>query len=685
MLMQDAMNSDAAMPADALLTPTQALRLGFEFDAPQTSVAALLPRHAPAASAAAAAGVQLRQGFRVGNVNLMIRYEDGSELTDLPALYPTEPPSDAPESGHAAESRKQKADADAAVAKQSEEAAAAARAAAVARAEAVRKERVDAEALAEVERKRLEESESRAAIARKEEEKKRIELAAAARKRTQDDAHAESVTTSRAGGANDATKKSMPVAAIAAGVVILLAGAAWALKGPSKTTGVVSQAAAPAQQQSSSAASDAILAPAVGPPAATNIGAAPVAKVSVSEVKLSGVPSQVVAGDAFQVVGTVLARGGAAVPGRSAVTYTTSDAHVATVSAAGHVVAASAGRVTISASSEGVTGRESFIVAPKPAENTVRLVLTAPPPIRVGESAPVRATASPAGTSTSGLSWTSSDESVARVDARTGEVTGVSRGKATITARLGKVSQGDDVEVLPAEVAAVQVPASHTLKEAESTRLTATPLDKQGQPLRGRDVSWTSDRPQVVSVTDDGVITGRSGGSATVTATSEGRVGRVAVRVEPKPAPVAPPVVVAKVDPPPTPTRDVAGEANAAARAAAAQQLSARPAEVLHVISTHDASRATTLFSTESAEDQRNSGGLHDKLSRPEAEMKAADLQAGSPQMSDNEGTLDFKLRLSWITAVGREKTAIVNFRAHAQRAAAGWRMAGVKVLNEVK
>ena len=684
--------------------------------------------------------------------------------TDLPSLYITEQPFDAPEGGKAAETRKQKAEEAAALQKQSEEADAAARVAAVARAEAARQERVDAEARAEAERKQRQEDESRAAVSRKalEDEKARTEQAAAAQKKMQDDAQAKQrdaaertkaqdveaqraakatadkaaadkttaakaatakvatdkaaadkaaadkataakaaaaktaaekaarVTTSQPEKAKDEKKKPMPVAAIAAGVVIVLAGAAFALKGTSKgTTDVVSPAATQAQAPSDSAASGGTPASSGGSPATASMAPPPGVKLVVSEVKLSGVPSQVIAGDAFQVVGTALAKGGIEIPGGSAVTFASSDARVATVNATGRVLAASAGRVTISASSDGVTSRESFVVAPKPAnaENTVRLVLIAPPPIRVGESAPVRATASPVGTSTSGLAWTSSNESVARVDARTGEVTGVSRGKATITARLGKVSQGDDVEILPAEVVAVQVPASHNLRESESARLAATPTDKLGQPLRGRDVSWSSDRPQVVSVTEDGVITGRSGGSATVTATSEGRVGRVAVRVEPKPVPVAPPVVVAKVDPPPVtaPTRDVTGETNAAAKAAAAQQLSARPAEVLQAISAHDAGRAATLFSTESAEDQRNTGGLRDKLSRKEAELKAADLQAGSPQMGDTEGTLDFKMRLTWITAVGREKSAIISFQARTQRTAAGWRLAGVKVLNEVK
>lgn len=74
------MDSLASPTAGALLAPTQALLRGFVFDEPA----------APAPAAAAgppAAAPLLRQGFRVGELRLMIRYQDGSELADLPAVY----------------------------------------------------------------------------------------------------------------------------------------------------------------------------------------------------------------------------------------------------------------------------------------------------------------------------------------------------------------------------------------------------------------------------------------------------------------------------------------------------------------------------------------------------------------------------------------------------------------------
>lgn len=64
---------------EPLLAPTAALLRTFEFDAPPP---------APRAAADAGAGeLLLREGFRVGPLHLAIRYEDGNELTDLPAVH----------------------------------------------------------------------------------------------------------------------------------------------------------------------------------------------------------------------------------------------------------------------------------------------------------------------------------------------------------------------------------------------------------------------------------------------------------------------------------------------------------------------------------------------------------------------------------------------------------------------
>jgi twitching motility protein PilI len=61
------------------MTPTQALTIGFDFDAPLD----------PETSRATAAddGEQRRQGFRIGALALMTRREDAREVTEMPSVY----------------------------------------------------------------------------------------------------------------------------------------------------------------------------------------------------------------------------------------------------------------------------------------------------------------------------------------------------------------------------------------------------------------------------------------------------------------------------------------------------------------------------------------------------------------------------------------------------------------------
>lgn len=66
-------------------------------------------------------------------------------------------------------------------------------------------------------------------------------------------------------------------------------------------------------------------------------------------------------------------------------------------------------------------------------------------------------------------------------------------------------------------------PASNTLDVGGSYSLAASLSDASGQPLTGRNVSWTSSSQAVASVTDSGTVTGLAAGNVTITATVEGR------------------------------------------------------------------------------------------------------------------------------------------------------------------
>src|SRR6266702_4211052 len=81
-------------------------------------------------------------------------------------------------------------------------------------------------------------------------------------------------------------------------------------------------------------------------------------------------------------------------------------------------------------------------------------------------------------------------------------------------------------------VASVDVsPASAALQVGQTVQLAATPRDTSGNPLSGRVVTWASSNTAVAPVTTSGLVTAIAVGSATITATSEGKTGTAAVAV----------------------------------------------------------------------------------------------------------------------------------------------------------
>jgi uncharacterized protein YjdB len=130
------------------------------------------------------------------------------------------------------------------------------------------------------------------------------------------------------------------------------------------------------------------------------------------------------------------------------------------------------------------------------------------------------------------ITWASSNAAVATVS-QTGLVTGVTIGSATITATSETKSGTSTVTVTQAPVATVTVsPSSPTVNEDATVTLTATLNDANGNVLTGRAITWTSSSSMNATVSQTGVVTGRKEGSATITATSEGKSGSATVTVK---------------------------------------------------------------------------------------------------------------------------------------------------------
>jgi uncharacterized protein YjdB len=176
-----------------------------------------------------------------------------------------------------------------------------------------------------------------------------------------------------------------------------------------------------------------------------------------------------------------------------------------------------------------------------PAPVATVTVTPSSPSVSVGATVQLTATLKDAnGTTLVGrvVTWASTNPAAATVSS-SGLVTGVAAGTATITATSEGQSGTATVTVIFVPVASVTVsPASASVPAGQTVQLTATPKDASGAPLSGRTVTWSSDNTAVATVSSSGLVTGVAVGTATITATSEGKNGTAAMTVTPPSATV---------------------------------------------------------------------------------------------------------------------------------------------------
>lgn len=200
------------------------------------------------------------------------------------------------------------------------------------------------------------------------------------------------------------------------------------------------------------------------------------------------------------------------------VTWKSSDNSVATVDG-GRVTAVSAGIAEITATSvAGATSASmNFNVRPVVGEITLNETeLT----LNKGANVTLVATVLPDDAYDKGITWSSSDETVATVD-QSGKVVAKKSGTADITVKsvaVPSVIKSCKITV-KTPVESVQLDSPQTVLEISKTKqLTATILPEDAD---NKNIKWTTSDPEVVSVTN-GLLTGLKIGSARVFATSEG-------------------------------------------------------------------------------------------------------------------------------------------------------------------
>ena len=212
--------------------------------------------------------------------------------------------------------------------------------------------------------------------------------------------------------------------------------------------------------------------------------------------------------------------------------WASENGQVATVSTSGVVTGRAAGTVRIAASAEGKNAVVTATVTRKPVSSVT--ITPAAVRLTVGETTQLQAgIAGPRGEPLSGreVAWSSSDEGVARVNGQ-GLVTAIAPGTATIRATAEGQSGVSVITVVPVPVASVVLaPTTASISVGESVQFTATPRDAAGNAL-DRPVTWSSSNPDIVVVSSEGLAVGLKAGSATISATSEGKTASATVTVK---------------------------------------------------------------------------------------------------------------------------------------------------------
>ena len=236
---------------------------------------------------------------------------------------------------------------------------------------------------------------------------------------------------------------------------------------------------------------------------------------------------------------TAVDASGEAVSGAS-VEWSSSDTSVLTVRSTGPMSARAAGTATVyarkmgtaslyatsdrSAGATSLTITDSvpakILISPAAANIAVggRVQLAADVSTATGRVLPARA-----------IRWTSTDTHFATVSSA-GLVVGAAAGSAQIIGAVSNLADTLALNVASAAISALSItPAAPSIASGSTVQFAAHATDADGNTLTGRAVGWSSSDPHIAAVTTSGLVTGGVAGTATITATSEGKTATATI------------------------------------------------------------------------------------------------------------------------------------------------------------
>ncbi len=243
-------------------------------------------------------------------------------------------------------------------------------------------------------------------------------------------------------------------------------------------------------------------------------------QVEVSSVSLNTATIEMVEGETFSLVATVLPKDAE----YDGVIWASSNASVASVNS-GTVTAIKEGTATITASAGGKSSTCTVKVSTKVVPVTLITLDKTSLSMQVGETETITATVNPDNATDKTVTWGSSDVSVATVS--DGIITAKKSGEATITAKSGSCIAECKVTITVSAESVTLDKTTLSLAIGESATLTAT---VKPDDATDKNVTWTSSDELVVKV-DNGKVTAIKSGKATVTAKCGGKTAECVVTV----------------------------------------------------------------------------------------------------------------------------------------------------------
>ena len=227
--------------------------------------------------------------------------------------------------------------------------------------------------------------------------------------------------------------------------------------------------------------------------------------------------ANILVGNTRQLLATVLPENAT----NKSVTWLSGNTSVATVSSTGLVTAKSVGSAVITAKTAdgGYTTTCSVTVTKEAVSVTGISIVPSTVNLFEGKTSQLTATISPSNATNQNVTWSSSKTSVATVSS-TGLVTAKSEGTAIITAKTadGGYTATCSVTVMKKTVFVTGISVSPTtvyLIEGKTSQLSATVLPSNAT---NQNITWSSSKTSVATVSSTGLVTAKSKGNAVITA-----------------------------------------------------------------------------------------------------------------------------------------------------------------------